>query len=149
MTTKSFLDCERRNIEKMKKLQLPNYFKRIGFGVFILSFLALFINKFTFNDLDFRLISKYGMLVGLLLVSISKEKIEDELIIRLRMQSYTFAFVFGVIYALVLPLIVNVIGFLIPSKEVGGYNVNGDFVILWMLLSLQVFYFELLKKLHK
>jgi hypothetical protein len=148
MTVKSILECERKSLEKMKKYQLPNQFRKIGFAILIISFASLFINKFSINNIEFTLIAKYGMLVGLLIVSISKEKIEDELISNLRMQSYTFAFIFGVVITLTNPFFSYIVDFFIKAKE-SSTNGVGDWQILWLLLSIQVFYFEFLKKLHR
>ena len=145
MTTKSFLDCERNNLEKMKKYQLPNIYKKIGWGIFILSFIALFIAE---RDTDFKMVAKYGMLVGLLMASISKEKIEDELIKTLRMQSYAFAFIAGVFLTITHPLF-SYLANLLFDKQQEVFDNMGDWQILWILLSVQVFYFELLKRLHK
>ena len=50
-------------------------------------------------------ISSKLVLVFMLLISISKEKIEDEMISKLRVQAYSFAFMTGVIYALYMPII--------------------------------------------
>jgi len=148
MTLKSVLECERKSLGKMKKYQLPNQFKKIGLVLLIVAFISLFINRFTINDLEFRYISKYGMLVGLLLMSISKEKIEDELVSNLRMQSYTFAFIFGVIITLTNPFFSYIVDFFIKSTKPNTNGV-GDWQILWLLLSIQVFYFEFLKRMHK
>ena len=87
----SFLDCERKDINKLKKYQLPNQAKNIGWLILCVAFIALF---FTTKDTSSKLIAKYSILIGLLIISISKEKIEDELIKSLRMQSFTFAFIF-------------------------------------------------------
>ncbi len=148
MTIKSILECERKSLEKMKKYQLPNQFKKIGFVILIISFVSLFINKFSINNLEFTTIAKYGMLVGLLIASISKEKIEDELISNLRMQSYTFAFIAGVVITLTNPFFNYIVDFFIKAKETSTNGI-GDWQILWLLLSIQVSYFEILKKLHR
>jgi len=148
MTLKSVLECERKSLEKMKKYQLPNQFKKIGFSVLIISFVSLFINKFSISNSEFTLIAKYGILVGLLVVSISKEKIEDELVNNLRMQSYTFAFIIGVVITLANPFFSYIVDFFIKAKE-SSTNDVGDWQILWLLLSIQVFYFEFLKRMHK
>ncbi|MCF8261867.1 MAG: hypothetical protein K9J12_13895 [Melioribacteraceae bacterium] len=148
MTVKSILDCERKNIKKLHKLQLPNYFKKVGYALFILSIVSMFINAFTVNDLMFREIVKLGMLIGLLLVSISKEEIEDELVKELRMQSYTFAFIAGVVFSLLMPFVDFIFDYF-SSGNGAIVKDLGDWQILWLLLSIQVFYFEYLKKLHK
>lgn len=148
MTTKSFLECERKNLDKLKKYQLPNKYRKIGISIFVISFIAMFIVAFTSLNSEIKQITKYGILIGLLIASISKEKIEDELVQNLRMQSYTFAFIFGVIITITNPLF-NFIANLITTKQQDNFSGIGDWQILWLLLSVQFFYFEYLKKMHK
>jgi membrane protein CcdC involved in cytochrome C biogenesis len=149
MTEKSFVEYERKSLEKMKRYQLPNKFKKIGVGIIIVSLVAFFVNKFSIENIDLKLASKYGILVGLLLISISKEKVEDELSIALRMQSYTFAFIAGVIITLLTNPLFNYIKNLILDKQPENFEGVGDWQVLWTLLSLQVFYFEFLKRMNK
>lgn len=148
MLSESRIDCERRSLEKMKNYQLPNRFKKIGIAVAILSFLALLVNKFSLDSQDVRVAARYGMLLGMLFISISKEKIEDELVSKLRMQSYTFAFIFGVIFTIVQPFLNFGIDSLVDG-DAAVFKDSGDFMVLWMLLSIQVFYFEKLKRMYK
>lgn len=149
MNIKSMIACEQNSIEKMKKYQLPNKFKKMGLAVLVLSFLTLIANKILLETItDVRLIAKYGMLIGLLILSISKEKIEDEFISNLRMQSYAFAFIGGVIITLLNPVCVYIINFFF-EKQKENFGGIGDWQILWILLSVQVFYFEFLKRMHK
>ena len=149
MDVKSFMKYERKSLEKMKRYQLPNWFKKIGIGIILISLVAFFVNKFSIEDVDIKLISKYGILVGLLLISISKEKIEDELITSLRMQSYTFSFIAGVIITLLTNPIFNFIANFISQRQEENFQEVGDCEILWILLSVQVFYFEFLKRMNK
>ena len=149
MNVKSFMECERKSLEKMKHYQLPNRFKKIGIGIILISLIAFFLNKFSIENIDLKLTAKYGILVGLLLISISKEKIEDELITSLRMQSYTFAFITGVIITLLTNPLFNYIANLISEKQQGYFEGVGDWKILWILLSIQVFYFQFLKRMNK
>ena len=148
MTAKPILDCEKNKFRNMKKIQLPYNYKKIGITLAIISFVLMFINAFTINNLEYREIIKYGILVGLLLISISKEFIEDELIEKLRMQSYTFSFIVGVIYTLVMPFIDYFVDLILKSGE-ATISEMGDWNTLWILLSIQVLYFEILKKSHK
>jgi hypothetical protein len=148
MAIKSILERKRNNLKKLNKYQLPNYFKKIGVGLFILALISLFINALSINNFEIRAIIKYGMLIGLLFISISKEKIEDELVTKLRMQSYTFAFIFGVIFTLLLPFIDYFFDYIFKTNEAMIKDM-GDWQILWILLSIQVFYFEYLKRLHR
>ena len=99
------MECENRNFDKFKKMQLPNKFRRIGLIIAIIFFAGLMINAFTINNEEIKPYIKFAILLGLLLISISKEKIEDEFIVNLRMQSYTFAFIAGVVYAIVMPVV--------------------------------------------
>lgn len=141
----SFLDCERKDINKLKKYQLPNQAKNIGWLILCVAFIALF---FTTKDTSSKLIAKYSILIGLLIISISKEKIEDELIKSLRMQSFTFAFIFAVFITITNPLFSYLANFVFAEQQ-EIFSGIGDWIILWMLLSVQVFYFERLKKMHQ
>lgn len=145
MASKSVSNCERDSIQKFKKYQFPHSFKKVGIVIFACSFIALFANAFTVNILTVREIVKVGMLIGLLIVSISKEKIEDELIIKMRMQSYAFAFIAGVIFSLAQP-VANYLVDVMLNAENPAFTPNGDFQILWILLSVQVLCFQHLKR---
>lgn len=149
MDAKSFMECERKSLERMKRYQLPNSFKKVGIGIIILSLVAIIVNKLSIDNAELTLTAKYGILVGLLVISISKEKIEDELITSLRMQSYTFAFIAGVVITLLSNPLVNFIANLISDEQQQVFEGVGDWQILWMLLSIQVFYFEFLKRMSK
>lgn len=135
---------ETKTLDKLKKYQLPNGAKKIGWIIFSIAFVALFL---TTKDSNPKLISKYSILLGLLMVSISKEKIEDELVKNLRMHSFTFAFIFAVFIAITNPLSSYLANFVFAEKQ-DLFNGIGDWMILWLLLSVQVFYFEYLKRIH-
>ena len=92
--------------------------------------------------------AKYGILLGLLFISLSKEKIEDELMINLKMQSYTFAFVISVIITLTNPLFTYITSVLF-EKQMNVFKGIGDWQVLWFLLSIQLFYFEFLKRVSR
>ena len=145
MNIKSALDCERRQLEKLKNYQLPNYFKRIGLGIAAVCFISVFVNKFTVDSEFWKAFLKYGITFGLLITSISKEKIEDEFITKLRMTSYSFAFIFAVLYSYANPVIIYAVEYLTGNESV-VFEENGDFVILWTLLSVQLALFHLFKK---
>jgi len=148
MTLQSIIECEKRSILNRKNYQLPQGYKRYGLILLAMSLALLFINSFFWNEFTVREISKYGMLLGLLIISISKEKIEDELVINLRMQSYATAFIFGILLAIIHPVLNLFVDTIIdPSNAL--FKDAGDFVILWILLSTQVLYFHLLLKTYK
>lgn len=147
-SSSSFLDRERKSLERMKRFQLPHSFKKIGIGLAIFSFVLLFANAFLWDMIELRWMAKYGLLGGMLLISVSKDEIEDELITKLRMQSYTFAFIAVVLFTLAQPFINYLVDFIIQDGE-AVFKDMGDFEILWFLLSVQVFYFIYLKKLYR
>jgi len=139
-------ECERTKLESfLDKFQLPNVFKKVGITLFLLSFIGLTIIKFTENEqLWVRPALKQAMLVGLLVISISREKIEDELIQILRSKSYALAFIIGVIYIMLQPLVNQVVNFILGTSEAPD-NMGYVQVLLFMLL-IQVGFFEVLKR---
>lgn len=130
---------------KMIKYQLPHRFKTLGLIIAIASFAFLVINKMAFDSQDYRLIAKYVLLLGMLIISISKEKIEDEMIVQIRARSYAFGFTAAILYAMTLPFIDYGLEYISPDKT-PIFDEMGDFQILWLLLSIQVLSFELLKR---
>jgi hypothetical protein len=139
-------ECERTKLESfLDKFQLPNSFKKVGIAIFLLSFVVLTIIKFTDNEpLWLRPALKQCMLVGLLMISISREKIEDELIQILRSKSYALAFIIGVIYIMLQPLTNELVNFILGTAEAPD-NMGYVQVLLFMLL-IQVGFFEVLKR---
>ncbi len=83
----------------------PNYFKKIGLLISIVA-AVLFIN-YVFNNAiletsDYNVFNRVLMAIGLLLIAISKEKIEDERIQILRLQSFFVSLVGCFIYCIVM-----------------------------------------------
>jgi hypothetical protein len=146
MNLKKTTECERTKLESfLDKFQLPNVFKKVGLTVLALSFLLLTIIKFTDSEpLWARPLLKQGMLIGLLIISISREKIEDELIQTLRSKSYSLAFIIGVIYIMLQPLANQIVNFILGTSEAPD-NLGYVQVLLFMLL-IQVGFFEVLKR---
>jgi hypothetical protein len=150
MELESKHDVEIQKIEKITKYQLPNKFKRIGFGLFIASVISTVIFSFIIESMNNQhlldKIVKTVAILGLLLISISKEKIEDELIIKLRMQSYSYAFIVGVLFFLIMPFINY--GYLLIKGSVLKMEGVSDFTILGTILVIQIYSFGLLKKAY-
>lgn len=146
MSFKKVSECERTKLESfLDKFQLPNVYKKVGLTVFVLGFLLLTVIKFIDNEpLWVRPGLKQMMLVGLLIISISREKIEDELIQILRSKSYSLAFIIGVIYIMLQPLINYIVNFILGTTEEPD-NLGYVQVLLFMLL-IQVGFFEVLKR---
>ncbi len=82
---------------------LPNYYKRIGYVILVLSvlFISLFKLKILIIDQEIVwLISKIGVLISLLILAFTRNKIEDELTYKIRVQAIGRSFVFGVLYVI-------------------------------------------------
>lgn len=92
---------------KQENLKLfPNYFKKISFGLLAFSIIILVLNKNSILGFDKELINeliKVGILVPLSILALTKDKEEDELTIKIRMNSYALSFLFGVIFYIVQP----------------------------------------------
>ena len=102
------------NLNKMKKLQLPlpNYFKKIGIGIILFAVIVSIpftICLFKYNPEAFENYKLIGMLliditaIGLLLYVGAKEKVEDELIAKIRTQSMAYAFIISFIVIIIYP----------------------------------------------
>lgn len=93
------------NIKKDLRL-LPNYFKKIAFGIIALSILlaVLSISKILlFNKDLIKIVIQNSLLISFLLLALTKDKIEDELTIKLRLQAFATSFIFGVILVIINP----------------------------------------------
>lgn len=146
MNTEKILKCERDRLDKMINFRLPHIYFTIGIAIGAISILSMFGRAFLMEG-DTELLkelSKKGLLVAMLLMSISKDKEEDELTVKLRMQSYALAFVIGVIYALVMPYIDYGVSKMIkPEGEV--FKDLGDFQVLVFMLMIQLMFYHSLK----
>lgn len=140
--------AEYRRLKKIQNYQylLPNHYKKVGIALLIASLTALIARKYLFEDLDIvQEIGRKGMLLALLLITLSKEKIEDELITKLRGQAFAAAFIAGVIYTLVQPLINYMVAYLIkPEKAI--YSDLGDFIVMWFMLIIYLTFFYMFKR---
>lgn len=140
--------AEYRRLKKIQNYQylLPNHYKKVGIALLIASLTALIARKYLFEDVDIvQEIGRKGMLLALLLITLSKEKIEDELITKLRGQAFAAAFIAGVIYTLVQPLINYMVAFLIkPEKAI--YSDLGDFIVMWFMLVIYLTFFYMFKR---
>ena len=74
MKNSSICERERSQLEKMNKFQLSNRFKKIGLYIALGAFAFLFIRKFINAPEWVRGLLKGIMILGMLIISISKEK---------------------------------------------------------------------------
>jgi hypothetical protein len=151
MNTQELLDCERQQTEKIKKfIFLPNYFKIVGLFITIIGFISKIIFSYFQNDnetISFITgnIVENLILVAMLMIILSKEKIEDELIEKLRNQAFMFAFLTGVLFTIFQPYITYFVSLIVKSGKANIERLD-DFIILWFMLVVYIFHFHLLKK---
>ena len=141
---KDICKAERDKLQRWGKFQLPNGYKKIGWSIIIVTFLLMIAKKFVDEPTWVKPVLRNVMLLGFLIVSISKEKIEDELMTSLRATSYRLALIIGVLYALVQPYVTYAIESLIDSKN--AELDNGYFQVLLYILLVQILFFNALKR---
>jgi len=146
MNLTQICENEQKSLNRFKLLSYS--FKKIGFAGLILSTLAVLFFRFAMNDAAILLsVSAKLVLVFMLVISISKEKIEDEMISKLRIQSYSFTFVMGVIYALFMPVADFLVDSVVEMKA-SDYSEMSSGILLWFMLAIQIAFFHLLKRLQ-
>jgi hypothetical protein len=149
MGKQNFIECERKGLEKLINFRLPHYFYKVGMLIVGLSIAAMFFRAFALEgDQEvLKEVLRKILLIGMLLMSVARDKDEDEMVVKLRMQSYTYAFVIGVIYALVMPYV----DLLVSNVVHGGgevYKDLGDFQVLIFMLLVQLMSFSALKRMR-
>lgn len=146
MSVNHIENCERTKLERfLTKVQLTHGYKKIGVVIVVLSFVVMTILKFVDGEaLWIEPFLKHAMLIGLLIISLSKEKIEDELIEVLRSKSYALAFIIGVLYTILQPAANFIVDFIL-GKQDAPTEIGYLQVLLFMLL-IQVGFFEVLKR---
>ena len=83
---------------------LPNYFKKIGIGILVLTFLFIFVNKFNILTVEKTIaiiIYKTGLLLSFLILAMSEEKIEDELTAHIRLLSLALTLYASAFYVII------------------------------------------------
>ncbi|EDP95867.1 hypothetical protein U8527_12115 [Kordia algicida OT-1] len=146
MAKETFCEAEERRFEKFKRFGLPHSFKKIGIAIVIIGFIIMIVGKIAdFNTLSLKFILKRVILVGLLIAALSKEKVEDEMIRTIRGQAFSMAFIAGVVYTLVQPLINYLVSFVAKDDKSLLEDV-GDFQVLWFLLTMYLLFFYMIKK---
>lgn len=91
-----------------------------------------------------KLLLQKTLLIGMLIMSVSKDKEEDEMIISLRSQSYAIAFVIGVLYSLVMPYVEFGVDNVVDN--VSEFKNLGDFQVLLFMLMIQLMFFHNFKR---
>ena len=147
MNSEKFVECERNRFQKLISFRLSHRFMTVGIAIALLSIVMMFVRAFAMegDTLWLKLVLQKTLLVGMLIMSLSKDKIEDEMTVALRAQSYAIAFVIGVIYALVMPYVEFGVSNIV---HYGGERFKdlGDFQVLLFMLMIQLMFYHNLKR---
>jgi hypothetical protein len=146
MNAKKIIECEQKRFRKLTNFRLPSKFLNIGVVIILLSIVMMFVRAFAMDGETewLKLLLQKTLLIGMLIMSVSKDKEEDEMIITLRSQSYAIAFVTGVLYALVMPYVE--FGVDSVADNVTEFKNLGDFQVLLFMLLIQLMFFHNLKR---
>ena len=147
MKTEKIVECERQRFNKSINFRLPHKFMTIGIAIVAVSIITMFVRAFLMEgDSEWlKLLCQKALLIGMLIMSVSKDKVEDEMTTTLRSQSYAIAFVIGVVYALVMPYVEFGVSNVVNS---GGEALKdlGDFQVLLFMLMIQLLFYHNLKR---
>ena len=143
----SICERERNQLEKLNKFQLGNQFKKVGYIIAIGTFVLMILRKYVEDSEWVRPILHGILLIGLLIISLSKEKVEDEFIDSLRSQSYRLAFILAIVYSLVQPLVNYGVAVLFNQDDkLQGFSY---FQVLFFMLIVQLMFFWQLRRMNK
>lgn len=92
----------------------------------------------------FKELTKALLLLSMLVISISKEKTEDEYTMSLRTKSYALAFIVGVLYTIFQPYINYGVDTILSAEKV-TFTQLGSFPIIWFMLFVQLSFYHVLK----
>lgn len=147
MAKETFCEAENSRLEKFKNFGLSHSFKKIGIAIVIILMLFIIFSKLIDLEINttIKFIVKRLILIGLLVAALAREAIEDERIRTMRGQAFSMAFIAGVVYTLIQPLI-NYIVALFVEKDKEPLTDIGDFQVLWFLLTMYLLFFYLLKR---
>ena len=142
----SICEKERSYVEKMNKFQLHYNFKKIGYILSLLAFALMIVKKFIDEPTWVKPVLSGILLIGMLIISLAKEKLEDEYLDSLRSQSYRIAFILVIVYSLVQPLVNFGVGLLFDeSEKLQGFDY---FQVLFYMLVVQLMVFWQLKRFN-
>lgn len=116
---------------------LPTSFKTVGMVVMVLAIASLVLVKVMHVQIDspakelLRILTVDLFLVGLLCIAFARDRMEDEMTTELRIRSMASAFLFAVIFVMVMPIISLVAGD--PIEDMKGQQVIITMLIIYLL----------------
>ncbi len=123
---------------KKEAVLLPKYFKKIGLGVMILAFVpAVIIKSMNIEMMQsqkelFRIFTLNVFILGLLFVAWSKDKVEDEMTVTVRLKAMAWTFGWAVLYVIVKPIIDLL--FKDPIQDLTGQQVVMGMLFVYLIM---------------
>ena len=117
---------------------LPKHFKKIGLIVMILAFVPAVVVKSMNVEMVqsqkelFRIFTLNAFILGLLFVAWSKDKVEDEMTVAIRLKAMAWTFGWAVLYIIVKP-IVDLL-FKDPIQDLTGQQVVMSMLFVYLIM---------------
>lgn len=124
---------------------LPNYFKKIGLGILVITVLFFLLWRYKILTIDKTLvltISKAGIIVSLMILSWTKTKMEDELIVKLRLIAFAISFGLGG-FLIISGSFMELLG--LDNKILNVLYNNATFIVVSMYISYFSSFYQMLK----
>ncbi|EAS18806.1 hypothetical protein BBFL7_00626 [Flavobacteria bacterium BBFL7] len=127
---------------------LPAYFIWVGLTVCLLSILGLLLVHFQFeNPVDFyKNLFMHFILIGLFIITLSRDKNEDERTLQLRYRAFGFAFVLGTFMLLLMPFAAMILDSINDRTPLEWEQDQSFFFIISSFLFYYLMYFQIFKK---
>jgi hypothetical protein len=123
---------------KKEAVLLPKYFKKIGLVVMILAFApAVIVKSMNIEILQsqkelFKVFTLNAFILGLLFVAWSKDKVEDEMTIAIRLKAMAWSFSWAVFYVIVMPIMDLL--FKDPLQDLTGQQVVMSMLFVYLIM---------------
>lgn len=123
---------------KNEAVLLPKYFKKIGLVVMILAFVpAVVVKSMNIEMVQsqkelFRVFTLNTFILGLLFVAWSKDKVEDEMTVAIRLKAMAWTFSWAVLYVIIKP-IVDLL-FKDPIQDLTGQQVVMSMLFVYLIM---------------
>lgn len=114
---------------------LPRKYKFASYVILCVSILLMITTKVGWVSVEAELVKtifKSGVLASLLLLALTRDNMEDELTLRIRIKAFAIAFIFGVTYVVAMPFV---------NLVFDGEFIAEDIGTAGLLIAMFVFYF--------
>ena len=129
-----------RKINQKKVVLLPRYFKKIGLVVMILAFVPAVVvvmksMNFEMSESQKELLKVFTLnafILGLFFVALSKDKVEDEMTVAIRLKAMAWTFSWAVLFVIVMPFVHLL--FKDPIQNLTGQQVVMSMLFVYLIM---------------